>query len=118
MSDGPATKGENMISISRDDGPVTLINAFGCAQQHSMLWSMLGATQRQSWERSWASCRLRSLDGTRVIKYGQLRSADDWENLRRIGRMKAHFEGINRLGRADAHLYAVTYTRERSGTAI
>ena len=29
-SDGPATKGETMISVSRDNGPATLINAFSC----------------------------------------------------------------------------------------
>ncbi len=56
----------------------------------------------------------RSLDGTRVVNYGQLRSAADWEKLREVGQTKAYFDRITRFGRPDAHLYEVVYTRDRT----
>jgi hypothetical protein len=58
----------------------------------------------------------RSLDGTRVVNYGQLRSAQDWERLREVGQAKAYFDRITGFGRPDAHLYEVVYVRDRAVT--
>ena len=110
-----------MISISRDNGLVTLINAFSCepTEQHALVDAWREAEAELGTLPGVVSAALhRSLDGTRVVNYGQLRSAADWENLRRIGRIKAYFERINRFGRADAHLYEVIYTLDRPGAAV
>jgi hypothetical protein len=59
--------------------------------------------------RAWLSPRSpsaalhRSLDGTRVVNYAQLRSAEDWETLRKVGQMRAHFDRTTKFGKLDAH---------------
>ena len=70
--------------------------------------------------RAWLSPRSpsaalhRSLDGTRAVNYAQLRSAEDWETLRKVGQMRAHFDRTTKFGKLDAHLYEVGYTVEHS----
>jgi hypothetical protein len=56
----------------------------------------------------------RSLDGTRVVNYVQVRSLEDWENLRKVGQTKGHFDRIAKFGTPDAHVYEVMDTRERA----
>jgi len=56
----------------------------------------------------------RSRDGTRVVNYAQLRSAQDRENLRKVGQLRAHFDRITKFGKPDAHLSEVVYTVEHS----
>ena len=51
------------------------------------------------------------------MNYGQLRSGEDWENLRKIGQMKAYFDRITKFGSPHAHLYEVVYTRDRTSVA-
>ncbi len=46
------------------------------------------------------------------MNYAQLRSAEDWENLRKTGQMKGYFDRITQFGKADAHLYEIVDTRE------
>ncbi len=109
-----------MISISRNSGPVTLINVFSCepAAQNALVEAWREAETELGTLPGVVSAALhRSLDGTRVVNYGQLRSVEDWENLRKIGRMKAYFERINQFGQPDAHLYEIMYMLDRSGAA-
>jgi hypothetical protein len=119
-TDVPKRRGDSMISILRDSGLVTLVNAFSCepTAQDALLQAWRGGEAELGMLPGVVSTALhRSLDGTRVVNYAQLRSVEDWENLRRIGQMKAYFERTSQFGRPDAHLYEVVYTRGRSGAA-
>jgi len=49
-----------------------------------------------------------------VVNYAQLRSAQDRENLRKVGQLRAHFDRITKFGKPDAHLSEVVYTVEHS----
>src|SRR5271166_2051274 len=109
-----------MISIARDSGVVTLINAFACepAQQENLMKAWRDAEAELGVLPGVVSAALhRSFDGTRVVNYGQLRSVEDWENLRKVGQMKAYFDRITKFGSPDAHLYEVIYTRDRTSVA-
>ena len=57
----------------------------------------------------------RSLDGTRVVNYVQVRSVEDYENLRKVGQAKGYFDRIAKFatGKPDAHVYEVVDTRDR-----
>jgi heme-degrading monooxygenase HmoA len=108
-----------MISVARNSGLVTVINAFSCepAQQPDLVTAWRDAEAELGMMPGVISAALhRSLDGTRVVNYGQLRSAQDWERLREVGQTKAYFDRITHFGQPDAHLYEVVYTRDRTAT--
>ena len=58
----------------------------------------------------------RSLDGTRVVNYVQVRSVEDYENLRKVGQTKGYFDRITKFAteKPDAHVYEVVDTRDRA----
>jgi len=107
-----------MITIHRNSGLVTLINAFSCEPkfQGDLVKAWREATEVELGRLSGivSAALHRSMDGTRVVNYAQWRSAEDWENLTRVGTMKKHFERMGRFGKPDAHLYEVVYTLDRT----
>jgi hypothetical protein len=111
-----------MICISGKSGLVTLINVFSCESsgQGSLIKAWQEGTNEElgSLPGIVSSALHRSLDGTRVVNYAQWRSAEDWENLTKVGRANDYFARMGRFGRPDAHLYEVVYTLDRTGTPI
>jgi heme-degrading monooxygenase HmoA len=105
-----------MISITRDSGLVTVINAFTCepGQQEDLVSAWRDAAAELGKLPGMVSAALhKSVDGTRVVNYVQVRSVGDWENLRKVGETKGYFDRIAKFGAPDAHVYEVIDTRER-----
>lgn len=106
-----------MISIARDSGLVTVINSFSCqpGQQDNLVSAWCDAAAELNALPGIVSTALhKSLDGTRVVNYVQVRSVEDWENLRKVGQSKGYFDRITTFGTPDAHVYEVIDTRERT----
>ena len=104
-----------MITISREGGLVTVINVFSCEpeQQDALVKAWQEVAAELGKLPGVASAALhKSVDGTRVVNYAQLRSADDWENLRKVGEEKGFFGRVTQFGKPDAHLHEVIDTRE------
>src|SRR6516162_8689909 len=55
----------------------------------------------------------RSKDGTRVVNYAQWKSAENWENLTRIG-SESWFREMGNYAKPDAHLYEVCYLLDKT----
>jgi hypothetical protein len=106
-----------MIKIAQDQDIVTLINAFSCEPQNQQ--ALIDAWIRATEERLGAlpgivSAALhRSKDGTRVVNYAQWKSAENWENLFRIG-SESWFREIAKYATPDAHLYEVCYLLDKT----
>lgn len=106
-----------MITIAQTSDLVTLINVFSCApeNQQRLVDSWIRATE----ERLGAlpgivSATLhRSKDGTRVVNYAQWKSAENWENLTRIG-SESWFREMGKYATPDAHLYEVCYLLDKT----
>jgi heme-degrading monooxygenase HmoA len=106
-----------MITISRDSGIVTVINVFSCepSQQDALIKAWQDAPAELGKLPGAVSAALhKSLDGTRVVNYVQMRSMEDWENLRKVGQSKGYFDRIMQFGKPDPHLYEIVDTREGS----
>ena len=99
-----------MIKIAQDRDVVTVINAFTCEPQNQQ--HLVDAWIRATEEKLGAlpgitSAALhRSKDGARVINYAQRKSAENWENLFRIG-SESWFREMAKYAKPDAHLYEV-----------
>lgn len=108
-----------MITIHRNSGLVTLINAFSCEPraQDDLIKAWRNATEVElgGLPGIVSAALHRSLDGTRVVNYAQWQSAEDWENLTRVGTMKKYFQRMGQFGHPDAHLYEVVYTLDKTG---
>jgi hypothetical protein len=80
-----------MITIQRNDELVTLINVFSREPefQNDLIKAWQGATEAELGGLAGivSAALHRSLDGTRVVNYAQWRSAEDWENLIRVGQL-------------------------------
>ena len=50
------------------------------------------------------------------MNYVQVRSVEDYENLRKVGQAKGYFDRIAKFatGKPDAHVYEVVDTRDRA----
>ena len=109
-----------MVTITQEDGVVTLINVFSCEpknQQH-----LIGAWIRAREETlgklpGIISATLdRSTDGTRVVNYAQWKSSENWENLFQIG-SKSWFSEMGKYAKPDPHLYEVCYLLDKTESA-
>jgi hypothetical protein len=107
-----------VISICRDHGIVTLINAFSCEPkaQNELIKAWQDATEIELGQLPGivSAALHRSLDGTRVVNYAQWRSAADWDNLTRVGTMRKYFDRMGRYGKPDAHLYEVVHVLDKA----
>lgn len=87
----------SMITIHRNSDLVTLINAFSCEPkfQGDLIKAWHDATEIELGRLPGivSAALHRSMDGTRVANYAQWRSAEDWENLTRVGTMKSALSG-------------------------
>lgn len=96
-----------MITITQDSGVVTLINAFSCEpqnQQH-LIDAWIGATEEKlgALPGIISAALHRSKDGTRVVNYAQWKTAENWENLFRVG-SESWFREMAKYAKPDAHL--------------
>jgi len=83
-----------MISIARDSGPVTVINSFACEpeQQENLVTAWRDAAAELGALPGIVSAALhRTLDGTRVVNYVQVRSVE--------GLLRSHHQ-VRNAGRA------------------
>lgn len=98
-----------MITISQDRGVVTLINTFSCEpeNQQPLIGSWIRATQERLGELPGiiSAALHRSKDGRRVVNYAQWKSAENWENLFRVG-SESWFHMMAKYAKPDAHLLA------------
>ena len=107
-----------MITISRKDDAVTLINVFTCEPQNQQ--SLMDAWVRATEETlgklpGIISASLhKSKDGTRIVNYAQWKSSENWKKLLKVGR-SSYFVEMGKFGKPDAHLYEVCYQLDRSG---
>jgi heme-degrading monooxygenase HmoA len=111
-------EGCEMITIRRDQELVTLINAFTCEPETQndlvKVWQDVTEVELGGLPGIISAALHRSLDGTRVVNYAQWRSAEDWENLTRVGKMKGYFERMGRYGKPDALLYKVVHVLDKT----
>ena len=106
-----------MIKIAQDRDVVTLINAFSCEPQNQqrLIDAWIQATeQRLGRLPGIISAALhRSKDGTRVVNYAQWKSAENWENLFRIG-SESWFREMAKYAKPGAHLYEICYLLDKT----
>jgi hypothetical protein len=106
-----------MITITGDGDAVTLINVFGCDPQNQQ--HLIGLLDSSHGGNSWQASRYHfrraasEQDGTRVVNYAQWKSAEDWENLFRVG-SSSWFGDMGKYAKPDAHLYEVCYILDKS----
>jgi hypothetical protein len=106
-----------MIAIAKDRDPVTLISVFSCEPQgqQRLVDSWIRATEERlgALPGIISAALHRSKDGTRVVNYAQWRSAENWENLTRIG-SESWFREMAEYAKPDAHLYEVCYLLDKT----
>jgi quinol monooxygenase YgiN len=91
---------------------ISVINSFACEpeQQENLVRALRDAAPELGALPGIVAATLhRSLDGTRVVNYVQVRSVEDYENLRKVGQTKGYFDRITKFatGKPDAHVYEV-----------
>ena len=93
-----------MITITQNDGVVTLINVFGCEpkNQPHLIDAWVRATEETLRQASGhhLSHPTSSKDGTRVVNCAQWKSSENWENLFRIG-SKSWFNEMAKYAKPD-----------------
>ena len=99
-----------MITISKKDDVVTLINVFTCQQetQQELIDAWIRATETTLGKVPGiiSAAFHRSKDGTRVVNYAQWRTSEGWEKLLEIGKQN-FFKEMAKFATPDAHLYDV-----------
>jgi hypothetical protein len=106
-----------MITITQNNDTVTLINVFSCepeTQQHLIdLWIRATEETLGKLPGLISAALHRSKDGTRVVNYAQWKTAENWENLFRIG-SEFWFREMGKYAKPDAHLYEVCYLLDKT----
>lgn len=107
-----------MVTISKDNKVVTLINVFTVEpeNQQKLVDLLVEATEKTMKDISgFVSANIhKSLDGVRVINYAQWKSRDDFEAMAKMPEAQAHMKPIMEIAKADFHLYEVVDTFELS----
>ena len=106
-----------MVTISKDDDLVTLINVFSVApeDQQRLVDVLVDATQAVMRKQpGFISANIhRSLDGTRVTNYAQWRSREAFEAMLGDREAAEHMEEAARIAeRFEPHLYEVAFVDE------
>jgi heme-degrading monooxygenase HmoA len=100
-----------MITISKDNKVVTLINVFTVEPEYQQrLVEMLVEATKQTMKGlpGFVSATIhKSLDGKRVTNYAQWRSSEDFEAMLKNPEATAHMKPITEIAQFDAHLYEV-----------
>jgi len=107
-----------MVTISKDNNVVTLINVFTVEpeNQQQLVDLLVEATEKTMKNVSgFVSANIhKSLDGVRVVNYAQWRSREDFEAMVKNPEAQAHMKPIMEIAKADFHLYEVADTFELS----
>ena len=107
-----------MVTISKDNNVVTLINVFAVEpeNQQQLVDLLVEATEKTMKNVSgFVSANIhKSLDGVRVVNYAQWRSREDFEAMVKNPEAQAHMKPIMEIAKADFHLYEVADTFELS----
>ena len=106
-----------MVTISKDNDVVTLINVFTVApeDQQRLVDVLVDATQAvMNKQPGFVSANIhRSLDGTRVTNYAQWRSKEAFEAMLRDREAAEHMgEAAKIAERFEPHLYEVSFVDE------
>ncbi len=107
-----------MVTISKDNKVVTLINVFTVEpeNQQKLVDLLVEATEKTMKNVSgFISANIhKSLDGVRVANYAQWRSREDFETMVKNPEAQKHMKPIAEIAKADFHLYEVADTFELS----
>ena len=107
-----------MVTISKDNNVVTLINVFTVEpeNQQQLVDLLVEATEKTMKNvYGFVSANIhKSLDGVRVVNYAQWRSREDFEAMVKNPEAQAHMKPIMEIAKADFHLYEVADTFELS----
>ena len=106
-----------MVTISRDNDVVTLINVFTVRpkDQQRLVDVLIDATETvMRKQHGFVSANIhRSLDGTRVTNYAQWRSRETFEAMLRNPEAAVHMEEAARIAEMfEPHLYEVSFVDE------
>ena len=106
-----------MVTISKDNDVVTLINVFTVApeDQQRLVDVLVDATQEvMRKQQGFISANIhRSLDGTRVTNYAQWQSLEAFEAMLRDREAAEHMGEAARIAEGfEPHLYEVSYVDE------
>ena len=106
-----------MVTISKDNDVVTLINVFNVApeDQQRLVDVLANATRTVMREQpGFVSANIhRSLDGTRVTNYAQWRSREAFEAMLRNQEAAEHMGEAARIAESfEPHLYEVSFVDE------
>jgi quinol monooxygenase YgiN len=111
--------GGKMVSISKNNNFVTLINVFrvGPENQQKLVDMLVEATEKTMKNvPGFVSASIhKSLDGLCVANYAQWRSREDFEAMIGDPRAQAHMRPIMEIATADFHLYEVEDSFEDLG---
>ena len=107
----PILKENQMITISKDNRVVTLINVFTVEpeNQQRLVDMLVEATEKTMKNLSgFVSANIhKSTDGVRVANYAQWRSPEDFVAMLKNPEATAHMKPIMEIAKFDAHLYEV-----------
>jgi heme-degrading monooxygenase HmoA len=106
-----------MVTISKDNDVVTLINVFTVqpGHQQSLVDVLVNATQTvMRHQPGYVSVNIhKSLDGTRVTNYAQWRSQEAFEAMLRNSEAAEHMGEAARIAeKFEPHLYEVSFVDE------
>ena len=106
-----------MVTISKDNDVVTLINVFNVApeDQQRLVDVLANATRTVMRDQpGFVSANIhRSLDGTRVTNYAQWRSREAFEAMLRNQEAAEHMGAAARIAESfEPHLYEVSFVDE------
>jgi heme-degrading monooxygenase HmoA len=106
-----------MVTITKDNDVVTLINVFTVApeDQQRLVDILIDATQKVMRKQpGFVSANIhRSLDGTRVTNYAQWRSREVFEAMLQNQEAAEHMGEAARIAeRFEPHLYMVSFVEE------
>jgi len=100
-----------MVTISKKNEVVTLINVFTVVPEHQdkLVALLIEATETtMKGVKGFVSANIhKSLDGTRVVNYAQWKKRENFEEMRNNPQALAHMKPIMEIAKADFHLYEV-----------
>ena len=106
-----------MVTISKDNSVVTLINVFTVEpdNQQKLVDMLVKATEGTMKNiPGFVSANIhKSLDGKRVANYAQWRTAEDFEAMVKSPEAQTHMRPINEIATADFHLYELIDSFEK-----
>src|SRR6516162_8004751 len=101
-----------MVTITQSNDVVTLISVFACEpkNQQALIDAWIRATEETLGKLPGivSATLYKSKDGTRIVKYAQWKTSDDWEKLFEVGK-SLYFAEMRKFAKPDPHLYEICY---------